>query len=59
MIHGSCLEVGVGGYLLKGGLALGGSALYGDGASNVLRYTMVNANGDILWVDRDLTNYAY
>ena len=59
MIHGSCLTVGVGGYLLKGGAMLGRSTLYGDGASHVIRYTMVNANGDILWVDRDYAFDAY
>ena len=53
MVHGSCLTVGVGGYLLKGGAMVGGNSLYGDGASQVIRYTMVNADGEILWVDRD------
>ena len=41
MIHGQCLTVGVGGFLLKGGFnMLGGSARYGDGSSHVVRYTM-------------------
>lgn len=44
----------MGGFLLKGGInLLGGSALYGDGASHVVRYTMVDAKGDVLQVDRE------
>ena len=59
MIHGQCLTVGVGGFLLKGGFnMLGGSARYGDGSSHVVRYTMVDVNGDILRVDGDgVTKY--
>ena len=52
MIHGQCLTVGVGGFLLKGGFnMLGGSAQHGVGSSHVVRYTMVDANGDIMRVD--------
>ena len=37
IIHGQCLSVGVGGYLLGGGVnALGASARHGFGAQNVL-----------------------
>jgi hypothetical protein len=44
----------VGGFLLKGGInAVGGTALMGDGASNTIRYTVINADGDILQVDKD------
>ena len=59
MIHGQCLTVGVGGFLLKGGFnMLGGSARYGDGSSHVVRYTMVDVNGDIMRVDREgVTKY--
>ena len=54
MIHGQCLTVGVGGFLLKGGFnMLGGSARHGDGSSHVVRYTMVDVKGDILRVDGD------
>ena len=54
MIHGQCLTVGVGGFLLKGGFnMLGGSARYGDGARHVVRYTMVDVDGDVVRVDAD------
>ena len=37
IIHGQCLSVGVGGYLLGGGVnALGASARHGFGAQNVI-----------------------
>ena len=56
MIHGQCLGVGVGGFLLGGGInAIGTSQRYKSGASNVLQYTMVDAEGDIykVWnIDR-------
>ena len=49
MIHGQCLTVGVGGYILGGGVnAVGTSQRYGSGALNVLEYTMVNAKGNIV-----------
>ena len=49
MIHGQCLTVGVGGYILGGGVnAIGTSQRYGSGALNVLEYTMVDAKGNIV-----------
>ena len=54
MVHGQCLTVGVGGYLLKGGFNyLGGSARHGNGARHVVRYTMVSPKGEIMVVDKD------
>ena len=51
MIHGQCLAVGVGGYLLGGGyIIIGTSNKFISGASNVLQYTMVDAKGRILEV---------
>ena len=48
MIHGACVGVGVGGFLLGGGFNYAGSSRrLGSGASHVLQYTMVDANGDI------------
>ena len=48
MIHGVCTGVGVGGFLLGGGVNyLGTSQRYLSGSSNVLQYTMVDAKGDI------------
>ena len=48
MVHGSCLDVGVGGYLLGGGYNyFGTDPRYLSGSSNVLQYTMVDANGSI------------
>ena len=48
LIHGQCLGVGVGGFLLGGGInAIGTSQRYKTGASNVLQYTMVDSKGDI------------
>ena len=48
IIHGQCLGVGVGGFLLAGGInAIGTSQRYKSGASNILQYTMVDANGDV------------
>ena len=49
MIHGQCLTVGVGGYILGGGVnAVGTSQKYGSGAMNALEYTMVDAEGNII-----------
>ena len=46
MVHGQCLEVGVGGFLLGGGVnALGGTARHGWGAENVLAARAVLADG--------------
>ena len=51
MVHGACSGVGVGGFLLGGGFNYAGSSRrLGSGSSNVLEYTMVDANGDILKV---------
>ena len=51
MVHGACTGVGVGGFLLGGGFNYAGSSRrLGSGSSNVLEYTMVDANGDILKV---------
>ena len=45
-MHGQCLEVGVGGFLLGGGVnALGGTARHGWGAENVLAARAVLADG--------------
>lgn len=54
MVHGQCTSVGVGGYLLGGGVNfVATTAKYGTGASNVLEYTMVTATGDIVVVRKD------
>ena len=54
MVHGQCLDVGIGGYLLHGGVnLLGTSDKYGAGMEHVLKYTMVSGNGDIITVDED------
>ena len=46
LVHGQCLNVGVGGYLLGGGVnALGASARFGWGAENVLMMKAVLADG--------------
>ena len=46
MVHGQCLNVGVGGYLLGGGVnALGASARFGWGAENVVMMRAVLADG--------------
>ena len=46
LVHGQCLNVGVGGYLLGGGVnALGASARFGWGAENVLMMRAVLADG--------------
>lgn len=51
MIHGQCTSVGVGGYILGGGVnVVGTSERYGSAADHVQRYTMVDAKGRILLV---------
>ena len=51
MVHGACTGVGVGGFLLGGGFNYAGtSRRLGSGSSNVLEYTLVDADGDILKV---------
>ena len=58
MIHGQCLTVGVGGFLLGGGINwVGTSEKYGLGAENVLEYKMVDASGKILQIsDKNVTH---
>ena len=54
MVHGQCLVVGVGGFLLGGGFNMvGTTAKYGTGAANVIEYKMVTATGDIIQVRKD------
>ena len=51
LIHGQCTSVGVGGFVLGGGInVVGTSERYGSGAHHVLQYTMVDAKGNILQV---------
>ena len=51
MIHGACMSVGVGGFLVGGGAqASGTSQRLGFGNFNVLQFTMVDANGNIMRV---------
>ena len=54
-MHGQCGSVGVGGYLAKGGINWlnGLGAMFGTGASNVVRHTVVTAAGDIYNVDEE------
>ena len=53
MVHGSCLSVGVGGYLVGGGVnVVGTTERYGAGASNVKQFTVVTPNGDVAKVRR-------
>ena len=53
MLHGQCLKVGVGGYLLGGGNNLSGTTQrHGDAASNVLEYTLVDSDGFIVKVGK-------
>ena len=51
-IHGQCLSVGVGGYLLGGGInVMGATQKFGStGSKQVLQFTMVDAEGRILTV---------
>ncbi len=54
MVHGQCLDVGVGGFLLGGGVNVAGStSKYGLGSENVVEYTMVSAQGEIVTVDEE------
>ena len=51
LIHGLCTSVGVGGYILGGGINIvGTSQRYLTAASNVLQYTVVDAKGGIFKV---------
>ena len=60
MIHGQCLDVGVGGYLLGGGVNVVGTlSKFGTGTEHVKEYTIVDGNGDILHVRKGLvTKYT-
>ena len=52
MVHGQCLTVGIGGYLLGGGInAVGTTQRIGSGSSNVLQYTMVDGDGFLVKVN--------
>ena len=54
VVHGQCLGVGVGGFLLGGGVNMVGSTTrYGAGMEQVLQYRMVTAAGEITIVERD------
>ena len=54
-MHGQCLGVGVGGFLLGGGVNMVGSTTrYGAGMEQVLQYRMVTATGEIAIVERDV-----
>ena len=53
MIHGQCLEVGVGGFILGGGInALGATARHGWAAENVIEMKMVLADGSLATVNK-------
>lgn len=57
MIHGQCSSVGVGGFILGGGInVVGSSERYGSAADHVERFTMVDAKGRILLVSQDNTS---
>ena len=57
MIHGQCTSVGVGGYILGGGVnVVGTSERYGSAADHVERFTMVDAKGRILLVSKGNTS---
>ena len=52
MVHGQCLTVGVGGYLLGGGTnALGASAKFGFAVHNIIEMRLVLADGSIARVN--------
>ena len=54
MIHGQCESVGVGGYLLGGGInVVGTTERLGAGSQNVIQFTMVTAEGDVAEVTKD------
>jgi len=58
--HGQCRSVGVGGYLLGGGVNwLGTYNKYGYGAEHVLKMKVVLADGSVAWVDKDKTEVFY
>ncbi len=54
IVHGQCTDVGVGGFLLGGGVNVAGStSKYGLGSENVVEYTMVSAEGEVVTVNED------
>jgi hypothetical protein len=58
--HGQCRSVGVGGYLLGGGVNwLGTYNKYGYGAEHILKMKVVLADGSVAWVDKDKTDIFY
>lgn len=61
MVHPDCLDVGVGGFLLRGGMNRNGiSNLYGSGASNVIEYKMVTADGNVIKVSQEgITSFSW
>ena len=51
LVHGQCLGVGVGGFTLGGGVNMVGStARYGAAMEQVLEYTLVTAEGELVTV---------
>ena len=51
IIHGQCRSVGIGGYITGGGInVVGTSEKYGTAGDHVMKYTMVDAVGNILHV---------
>ena len=51
MIHGQCLNVGVSGFSLHGGVHFGGlSELYGLGSENIVGLTAVVSNGSVVQI---------
>lgn len=60
VIHGQCKSVGIGGYILGGGInVVGTSEKYGTAGDHVIKYTMVDAVGNILHVTRDNTTVIF
>ena len=58
--HGQCRSVGVGGYLLGGGVNwLGTYNKYGYGAEHILKMKVVLSDGSVAWVDKDKTDIFY
>ena len=56
MLHGQCESVGVGGYILGGGVnVIGTFEKYGTAAEHVQQYTMVDAKGNILLISEGNT----
>eukprot|EP00095_Tigriopus_kingsejongensis_P000225 snap_masked-scaffold55_size446313-processed-gene-1.11 protein:Tk00225 transcript:snap_masked-scaffold55_size446313-processed-gene-1.11-mRNA-1 annotation:"mitomycin radical oxidase" len=55
-VYGQCKSVGVGGYLVGGGYNINGlTHMYGMGSENVLQYTVVTPEGDIVYIRKDNT----